>query len=611
MEISEAQLQAIHHHTGSAMVLAGPGSGKTTVITRRVQALIEEDGVDPMHILTITFSKAAAIEMEQRFKVLTGDRYRTTFGTFHGIFFRMLRYAYRYDASNIIREDHRMLLVRRIVEELDPEREGRQEFAEDILNEISLVKNNRLDLAKYYSESCSGEKFREIYQAYETALRQQNKIDFDDMLTMTWELLSERRDILAGWQGRYRYILVDEFQDINQVQYDIVRLLAGERANLFIVGDDDQSIYRFRGAKPEIMLNFGKDYPNAVQYLLTTNYRSTERIVRAAGKVIAHNKKRYPKDIKAVREAGEKLVLSRCKNPRQQASRILHKMRQYREQGCAWKDMAVLYRANLDAATLMEQMMYANVPMRTKEGMPNLFEHWIARDLMCYLRLAKGDRTRNTFLQVMNRPNRYISRDALAEQSVDFDKLRWFYRNKEWMVERLTMMEFHLNQMAKMKPAAAVRYLRETVGYDAWLQEYAEKQKVRPEEWLEMLDALQESMTECETAEEWFYYIEDYTEKWKEQQERSRENLQNGEDCVTLTTMHGAKGLEFRIVFLIGANEGITPHRKAKQSADIEEERRLFYVAMTRAKDILQILFLEEQYQKQLEISRFVEEIRK
>ena len=255
--------------------------------------------------------------------------------------------------------------------------------------------------------------------------------------------------------------------------------------------------------------------------------------------------------------------------------------------------------------------MYANVPMRTKEGMPNLFEHWIARDLMCYLRLVKGDRTRNTFLQVMNRPNRYISREALVEQSVDFDKLRWFYRNKEWMVERLTMMEFHLNQMAKMKPAAAVRYLRETVGYDAWLQEYAEKQKVRPEEWLEMLDALQESMTECETAEEWFYYIEDYTEKWKEQQERSRENLQNGEDCVTLTTMHGAKGLEFRIVFLIGANEGITPHRKAKQSADIEEERRLFYVAMTRAKDILQILFLEEQYQKQLEISRFVEEIRK
>lgn len=614
MQISEAQRQAIRHFTGPAMVLAGPGSGKTTVITQRVKTLIEEYRINPSRILTITFSKAAALEMEERFAGITGGKYRTNFGTFHGAFFRMLRYAYRYDAENIIRDDARLTLLKRIIAEQNAKDQEQEEYAEDVLNEISLVKNDRLRLESYYSKSCPEEEFRRIYRAYNQALRESSKIDFDDMLLLTWELLSERADILRGWQERYLFILIDEFQDINQVQYDIIRLLAGEKRNLFVVGDDDQSIYRFRGARPEIMLGFEKDFPGTARYMLSVNYRSTETIVKAAGKVIRHNRKRFQKDIGAVREKGEKLVLSRCKDQKEQAMRILDKIGRYRKAGYSCCDMAILYRTNLNAAVLMEQLMYHNIPLRTREGIPNIFEHWIAKDLIAYLRLSMGDRTRATLYAVMNRPNRYIGRDSLPSAAFTFDALRGFYRSRDWMIERIDKLEFDLNMMARMKPAAAVHYLRQSVGYDLFLEEYAKKQHVKPEDWLEVLDALEESTAGFDTAEEWFYYIEEYGERWKEQAARNRQGRRDGqaqEDCVTLATMHSAKGLEFPIVFLASANEGITPHRKAKQGAEIEEERRLFYVAMTRARDYLHILYLDELYHKPVEISRFVEEIRK
>lgn len=616
MQISEAQLQAIRHFTGPAMVLAGPGSGKTTVITQRVRNLIEERGVNPGRILTITFSKAAAMEMESRFRMMTGEKYRTNFGTFHGVFFRMLRCAYRYDASNIIREDERLTVLRRIVAALGSNEQEKDEYTEEIQNEISLVKNDRLKINSYYAKSCPADLFRRIYREYESALRQAGKIDFDDMLLLTWELLSERPDILKGWQERYPFLLVDEFQDINRVQYDIVRLLAGKERSLFIVGDDDQSIYRFRGARPEIMLGFEKDFPGTKRYLLGINYRSTETIVRAAGKVIRNNEHRFQKEISAVREKGDKLVLSRCKDQKEQAARVLDKISRYRRAGYTYRDMAILYRTNLNASVLMEQLMYHNVPMQTREGIPNLFEHWIAKDLISYLRLSLGDRTRATFYAVMNRPNRYIGRDSVPSAVFSWDELRKFYRDRDWMTERIDRLEFDLKNMAQMKPAAAIHYLRQTVGYDRFLEEYAVRQHVKPEDWLEVLDALEESAVGFETAEDWFYSIEEYTKRWKEQAAKRRmygkEDAKTDQsDCVTLATMHSAKGLEFPIVFVISANEGITPHRKAKKGPELEEERRLFYVAMTRAKNHLHILYLEELYRKPVQISRFVEEIRK
>ena len=282
MAFSKAQTQAIMHKDGPMMVLAGPGSGKTTVITHRVQYLTKEYGIDPGDILVITFTRAAAEEMRERYEALTGGGSRVTFGTFHSIFFRILKLAYRYTADNIVREEQQMQFVRELAQSGGLEPEDENEFAASILSEISSVKGERISLEHYYSKNCPDAVFRQLYAGYEEKMRRAGLIDFDDMMVLCLELFTERKDILSAWQRRYRYILIDEFQDINRLQYEIVRMLAKPEDNLFIVGDDDQSIYRFRGAKPEIMLGFERDYPGAGRILLDVNYRSTEEIVAPA-----------------------------------------------------------------------------------------------------------------------------------------------------------------------------------------------------------------------------------------------------------------------------------------------------------------------------------------
>lgn len=277
------------------LVLAGPGSGKTLVITERTKYLIEECGIDPAQILVITFTKAAATEMKRRFQRKMNRLCPVTFGTFHAVYFAILKHAYNYSADNIAREEQRYQCMREIIAKEHLTYEDETEFITSLLGEISLVKNSGIEIANYYSKNCAETVFRKIYRQYHEFLYKNRLIDFDDMLVYTKELFEQRADILAAWQNKYRYILIDEFQDINRIQYDIIKMLAGKRKNLFIVGDDDQSIYRFRGAKPEIMLHFKDDYPEAETVLLDVNYRSVKNIVTSAGYLIGHNKERFQK----------------------------------------------------------------------------------------------------------------------------------------------------------------------------------------------------------------------------------------------------------------------------------------------------------------------------
>ena len=275
MAFDEGQKRAIRHKEGPALVLAGPGSGKTTVITNRIRYLTEKAGVNPSSILVITFTRAAAREMRERYERMVPEGGgRVSFGTFHSVFFLILKLAYRYQASDIVREEQRTLFIREMLEKTELESEDEAELVRSILSEISAVKGEGMRPEHYYPKSCSQEIFRRLYEGYENELRRRHLLDFDDMLSMCWELFSQRKDILGAWQEKYKYILVDEFQDINRLQYEIVKMLALPENNLFIVGDDDQSIYRFRGAKPELMLGFEKDYPGAARILLATNYRS-------------------------------------------------------------------------------------------------------------------------------------------------------------------------------------------------------------------------------------------------------------------------------------------------------------------------------------------------
>lgn len=604
MHISEAQSRAIAHGKGPAMVLAGPGSGKTLVITNRTKYLIEEHQVRPEEILVITFTKAAAMEMRERFESLCGGtRYRVTFGTFHAVFFQILKYAYHYTAANILREEQKYRFLAEIADRMKLEFEDEKEFLADIAAEISLVKNEQIPLEHYYSASCSEENFRKIYGKYQEYLVNSHLIDFDDMLVYCYRLFRERKDILAQWQRCFRYILVDEFQDINQLQYEVVRMLAQPDNNLFIVGDDDQSIYRFRGAKPEIMLHFQKDYPDAAMFLLVENFRSVSSVTKAANLVIRENQNRYPKEIKCLKSGGEPVDIRRFTGQEQEASYLVKCIRDSVKEGYRYADMAVLTRTNTGGRCIAEKLMEFQIPFQMRDRLPNLYDHWIAGDVLAYLRLSLGILERKDFLQIMNRPKRYISRECVDTPQIDFERLRTWYDDKPWMVRRIDKLEDDLKLMKNMRPYAAVNYIRHGMEYEEYLKEYARYRRIKEEELFEVLDELQESCKNFKTHLEWFTHIEDYRRTLEEQ--RSKQDRE--EDAVTLSTLHSAKGLEFQQVFLIDVNEEIIPHRKAVLEADIEEERRLLYVGMTRAKKRLHMFYMKERYGKRMDPSRFLE----
>ena len=602
MAFSKAQTQAIMHKDGPMMVLAGPGSGKTTVITHRVQYLTKEYGIDPGDILVITFTRAAAEEMRERYEALIGGGSRVTFGTFHSIFFRILKLAYRYTADNIVREEQQMQFVRELAQAGGLEPEDENEFAASILSEISSVKGERIALEHYYSKNCPDAVFRQLYAGYEEKMRRAGLIDFDDMMVLCLELFTERKDILSAWQRRYRYILIDEFQDINRLQYEIVRMLAKPEDNLFIVGDDDQSIYRFRGAKPEIMLGFERDYPGAGRILLDVNYRSTEEIVAPALRLIGENQKRFSKAIHTTGRHGKNVITKLWQDPGEENLAIAREIQLYLQSGVRPGDIAVLYRTNAGPRFLMEKLMEYNLPFRTRDTVPNLYEHWISRNILTYIRIAMGSRAREDILQVINRPKRYISRDAMPDETVSFEKMKAFYAEKDWIAERIESLEGDLRAIARMSPLAAVNYIRQGMGYDEYLIEYAAFRRMRPEELLETADELKESAAGFKTFDEWFAHIEAYKEELLRQAAQRRTET----DALTLATMHSAKGLEFPIVYILDANEGITPHSRAMLDEDMEEERRLFYVAMTRAKTRLHVYAVRERYHKKADVSRFV-----
>lgn len=632
MDFNKAQMTALEHRDGPMMVLAGPGSGKTTVITHRIKRLLEA-GVDPSGILVITFTKAAAAEMKERFLTLAREEderrkqagqkawglhrpqgagssleaagSRMSFGTFHSVFYHILKWAYRFPAGNVISGEEKRQYFKKFLDESGMEVEDEAEFISSIINEISYVKGERLDLKYYYSQNCPEEWFKKLYDGYDEMLEQTGKIDFDDMLVMCHELFTERKDILAAWQKKFKYILVDEFQDINLLQYQVVRMLALPENNLFIVGDDDQSIYRFRGAKPEIMLGFEKDFPGTKRVLLGTNYRSTKEIVETSLKLIGHNKVRFEKKLEPFRGSGRPVDFRVFDNPGHEMDTVAQSIRAYHDAGYAWNEIAVLFRTGANSGLMAERLMGYNIPFQLRDVIPNLYSHWIAKDLFAYMEIAAGSRKRSDFYRIMNRPNRYFSRDAFDTPTVSFDRLKSFYQDRDWMEDRICDLEADLRTMSRLKPVAAVNYIRKVIGYDDYLRSYAEFRRMKPEELFETADKLAESAAEFETFEAWKEHAVRYEEELKKQ---NLEETREARDRVTLSTMHSAKGLEYPVVFVVDVNEGIVPHHKAGLPADIEEERRLFYVALTRAKERLHVAAVRERYHRKTDVSRFIGE---
>ena len=609
MSLNHAQTEAVAHNKGPCMVLAGPGSGKTLTIAKRIEYLIMKHKVRPEEILVITFTKYAAWEMKNRTRSICGpSSYAVTFGTFHGIYYGILKWAYRLNQSNLLSDEEKYRILREILPGIDwdqePEADEEKDYLQELAIEIGNVKNNCMDIEEYEPVKYTTEKFRKLYRTYEETKKKYRKIDFEDMLIQCRDLFMKRPDILKKWQEKFQYILVDEFQDVNQAQYDVVRMLAAPQDNLFVVGDDDQSVYGFRGAKPGIMMEFMKDYPKARQILLDVNYRSSGYIVKGALRVIGNNKIRFEKKIEAFRKPDETVHVQEVKDPVQEAEYVLERIREYREKGVSYMEMAVLYRTNVDARAMSELMTEYQIPFVMKEHLNNIYEHFIALDMISYLRLSQGEYDRKYFLQIANRPNRYLTRESMKTGNVSYESLRRYYRDKDWMVDRIDQLEWDMKMICDKTPYAAIQYIRKRMGYDEFLKEYAAYRKISSEDLFAVLEEIWQNSKGYGTIKEWFEHIESYGKMLKEQ------NKKNGEkEGVNLMTMHAAKGLEFDTVFVIEANEGSCPYKKATTDEEIEEERRLFYVAMTRAKRKLVISYAKEKNGKDLLPSRFVSEL--
>ncbi len=650
-QMNPAQLQAVMHGEGPMLVLAGPGSGKTTVIVNRILYLIKERRIPPEEILVVTFTKDAALSMQNRFVKEAGEHLAVNFGTFHSVFYHILREADYFGSTNsaqLFTQSRKKNILITILKEVSSRREKYvdmetlKEEVEHFLSAIGFYKNTEDEEAavKFLSEEWRDD-FKKIFEEFRKCMRKQGGLDFDDMVYECRELFLRDKECLKYWQERFSYILVDEMQDINPLQYEVLKLLSDKHRNLFVVGDDDQSIYGFRGSKPACVRRFLEDF-RAKQVILNANYRSSQMIVKMSEKVIAENKERFAKECFAagpMAECKESVVIKVFQEASEQLGWIKEELKEFIKSGdkehksqmdVAYKmhtstaeheTCAVLFRTNTQMQRVASALTRANIPFSMRGQTGNPYDHFIAKDIMAYLRFARGERSRELFLRIMNRPVRYLDREAVGEMNpVDLMKLRMNYARRGRPTDSGAMQEIDaLNQqltaLKRMSPGPAVTYLCKAVGYEKYLREKA-KSGEQLEEWLELLDFLKQEAKEYCNLEEWV------SAQKKTEQRLGKIGGRNGygekvassevrqEPHIHLMTVHASKGLEFDRVIIPDCNEKTFPHGNMPDKETVEEERRIFYVGMTRAKKRLELLCVTGSKERPKVLSRFLNPIK-
>ena len=605
-KLNTAQQKAVCHETGPMLVLAGPGSGKTTVLLCRISRLLERGLAKPQEILALTFSKAAAEEMKSRFENLNGAS-GVSFGTFHSIFFRILRSRYGWNVEQIFQEEERRNILRNSNEAEKWDIPDLEEYISQFFSQLSLMNSELEQPNRFTPVGMPVEEFRKLYRAYEGYKERHEKLDFDDMLTQCYQLLREDAAVREYWQRKYKFILVDEFQDVNQAQFACLQILAEKHQNLFVVGDDDQSIYAFRGARPDFLLHFPTLYPAAKKVTLNTNYRSTERIVNLAERVIGNNEVRFVKNMKGIGEAGDKVTFFLAEDAAKEAEHIAEKIGRLLDEGVPLTEIAVIYRTNLQGGAFARELYKRGIPYDLRDNSGNVYEHWVAKDFLAYLLLAENEESDSALRRILNKPKRYIGKDLLAEaETMPYTLLRSFFvcpSLKGWQEENLENLRIDLNQIRKRTPYDALKYIRKVIGYDEYLEEFAAYRRTSAQVLQEIADEIMETAKDCADVRSFREQLERLSLQMKEQS-RKKGQKRNG---VALMTMHGAKGLEFRAVFLPSLVEGIVPHEKGMDT--VAEERRLFYVAMTRASEKLCLSAILQRYEKERKPSRFLAEM--
>lgn len=642
--MNERQAEAVRQTEGPLLVLAGAGSGKTRVLTHRVAYLIENRGVAPWHILAITFTNKAAQEMRERVNRLIGARASEIWvSTFHSMCVRILRrnieaLGYTRDFSIYDTEDQKTVM-KQIFKDLNIDSKLLRERA--VLSVISTAKNSGTDAASFQREaggSLQERRIADCYLEYEKRLRQNNALDFDDLLLRTLELLRKQEEVRAYYQERFRYILVDEYQDTNDVQFELVHILAERYRNICVVGDDDQSIYSFRGANLENILSFEKSYPGAKVVKLEQNYRSTEKILDTANAVISHNSGRKDKRMWTDRKGGAAVLFQEYETANEEAAAVV---REVRDCGRAYSEQAVLYRTNAQSRLLEEQCVKWNVPYRIIGGV-NFYQRREIKDVLAYMKLVSNDADDVAFERIINVPKRSVGASSLA-------KLRSHAAQRQSMSQPFSL--FSAAETAEQSGLSG-RALKSVQHFTAQIHEWREK--LRAAGYLqedaapgmeesfsirELIESIRddtgygmelraEGVVEAETRlmniEEVISKAADYQSS-AEQPKLSEfleevslvsdlDRAEEGSDCLTLMTLHGAKGLEFPKVYLVGLSDGLFPgFSSINEPEELEEERRLCYVGITRAEEELVMSsarsrMMNGEYQRLLP-SRFVEEM--
>lgn len=606
---NKSQIQAISHMDGPAMVLAGPGSGKTTVITHRIKNLIEKAEVRPENILVVTFTKAAAISMQKRFSTLMngGKGQLVTFGTFHSVFYKILRKSRRYEATEILSERQKTDYIREIIGRYGISSNDISELSQNIINDIGNIKGNMLNAQEYEPSCCKKEDFIKVYNAYNLELKKDGKMDFDDILRECYLLLCENHTILEQWRELYKYILIDEFQDINRIQMNIIELLASPLNNIFVVGDDDQSIYGFRGARPEIMIEFKDYYPEAELIVLDVNYRSTQSIINVAGRVIENNKTRLDKCAHANNDKDFQPDIRKFRNQVEELKFVVSKIKEYENQGISLSEMAILVRNNSQIQEISSFLKNRKIEAESGKHRSNIYNGMVAKDILSYVRGAlKFDGTyfNEDLIYVLNKPQRYISRQVVLSVNMNISAVRRIYSKNN-----IDSFLFHIEMIRKLPPQAALSYIRKGAGYEEYLRLYAIENNIPMSGLLKQLEQLAQECSKFNTLEQWINSI-DSAQNSEGQNFGKKSSGEGGtNNRINIMTMHGSKGLEFKAVFIVDANQGIIPTSKALRERDFEEERRLFYVAITRAIDYLNVYAVEERLGCPIEVSMFVEEM--
>lgn len=609
MELNDNQIKAIKHLDGPLLVLSGPGSGKTTVITQRIKYMTRKYNISPKDILTITFTKAAAAEMESRYLTAGGDK-GVTFSTFHAFFFRILREYFGYGLGMVIQENEKRTFLVNTVESYNIETDDIEQTVDTFLLNSGLIKNDLQTPENFEPRDMPKEEFWTLFKIYEAHKERNEKIDFDDMMVGCYNLLRNEKEVLEKWQKKYKYILIDEFQDINRAQYECIRLLAEKHNNVFAVGDDDQSIYSFRGARPEFTQKFIEDYKNCKKIYLDINYRSTEQIIALSGKLISNNKIRFKKNIRGTGREGAVPAFFFCRDANEEADKIVDTIYMlHNKKGIPYKDMAVIYRNNIASNPFVRRLVKREIPYFLKDNAYDIYDHWIAKDICAYADFIYDTSDDEAFERIVNKPARRVSKKVI-EQAKRFGMSSFYGVMNSDMLgrkgrEELEQLYNDIQLARKLKGSKQAEFIYKYLGYDKYLEDYSAYKKCSPVFLKQIAYEILSISSETDDIRNLRGLLADYKFKIAAAPVPGRED-----DAVTLTTMHSAKGLEFGTVFATSLAETIVPYGNPKTESEVEEERRLFYVAVTRAKDRLILSsFASMGYNTNVRLSRFLGEL--